>query len=251
MLAHDGVMRRYFLHVSPSSETSVPLVVNMHGYLSGAQMQEQWSMMNAAADPRGIVTAHPEGLDNSWNAGTCCGDSATNGVDDVGFIRAVVADIESAVCVDPRRVYATGMSNGAYMSYRLACEASDVFAAVAPVAGALGIAECTPPRAVPVLAFLGVQDPLVPYAEGTATIDRWVELDGCSMPQQSDFEGGNCKTWSSCADDGALELCTLDPMGHCWPGGAESFCFGVLGQYSAAIDATATMLDFFAEHRLP
>lgn len=253
-LEHDGVMRRYYLHVSPSSETSAPLVVNMHGFLSNPTMQSDWSLLNGAAEQRGIITAHPEGLANSWNAGSCCGSSSGSGVDDVGFIRAVVADIESAACVDPQRIYATGLSNGGFMSNRLGCEASDLFAAIAPVVGALRIPleDCNPERPMPVFAFNGVQDGLVPYVDGVATIDRWVEVDGCDPePAQEDFEGGNCRTWSGCEGDAEVRFCTLDPMGHCWPGGSPDFCYAFIGPYSDAVDATTRMLDFFEMHALP
>jgi polyhydroxybutyrate depolymerase len=254
MLEHGGVMRRYYLHVSPSSDASAPLVVNMHGYLSNPTMQSDWSRVVEAADPRGMIVAHPEGLDNSWNAGVCCGVSSTNDVDDVGFIRAVVADIQAAACVDPQRIYATGLSNGGFMANRLGCEASDLFAAVAPVVGALRIplGECTPERPVPVFAFNGVQDSLVPYADGVATIDRWVELDGCAPePMVEELDGGNCQTWSGCDGDSEVRFCTLDPMGHCWPGGDPEFCYSFIGPYSDTVDATARMLDFFEQHALP
>ena len=253
-LDHGGVMRRYYLHVSPSAESSAPLVVNMHGFLSNPTMQSDWSEMIGAADPRGVIVVHPEGLDNSWNAGSCCGNSSGAGVDDVGFIRAVVEDVASAVCVDPQRVYATGLSNGGFMSNRLACEAADLFAAVAPVVGALRIPyeECVPERPMPVFAFNGVQDPLVPIADGESTIDRWVEIDGCDPePIVEELDGGTCRTWTGCDGDGDVRMCTLDPMGHCWPGHRPDMCYAFLGPYSETVDATERMLEFFAEHTLP
>lgn len=253
-LDHGGVTRRYYLHVSPSAESSAPLVVNMHGFLSNPTMQSDWSEMIAAADPRGVIVVHPEGLDNSWNAGSCCGNSSGSGVDDVGFIRAVVEDVASAVCVDPQRVYATGLSNGGFMSNRLACEASDLFAAVAPVVGALRIPyeECVPERPMAVFAFNGVQDPLVPIADGESTIERWVEIDGCDPePVVEELDGGICRTWTGCDGDGDVRMCTLDPMGHCWPGHRPDMCYAFLGPYSETVDATERMLEFFAEHTLP
>jgi len=254
MLEHGGQMRRYIVHVPDGHDPtlSAPLLVNMHGLLSSPEQQIQWSEMNAAADPRGFVGVYPAGIANSWNAGSCCGDAQADGIDDVGFLRAMIEDVSTAVCIDPRRIYATGMSNGGHMSYRLACEAADLFAAVAPVAGAMRAADCAPSRPVPVFAFHGVQDLIVPYADDVASIDDWVELDGCEpMPVQEDFPGGNCRTWKPCDGGATVGLCTLDPMGHCWPGGAEALCFGFLGAYSDALDANAAMLDFFAEHSLP
>jgi len=138
------------------------------------------------------------------------------------------------------------------MSYRLACEAADLFAAIAPVAGAMRVTECAPARPVPVLAFHGVQDLIVPYADDVASIDGWVATDACEPePMQEDFRGGNCRTWSGCDAGATVGLCTLDPMGHCWPGGDPALCYVFLGSHSDALDADTTMLDFFEQHPLP
>jgi polyhydroxybutyrate depolymerase len=253
-LEHDGLQRAYTIHV-PSGldpELGAPLLFNLHGYLSNPVQQEQWTAMNASADPRGWITVYPTGTDNSWNAGVCCGDASANGVDDVGFLRAVVDAVADELCIDRARVHATGMSNGGYMSNRLACEASDVFASVAPVAGALALVDCAPPRPVSVLAMHGVQDPLVAYELDEAAVAAWVNLDGCDpTPEQIEFEGGTHQIWSGCSDDVAVEFYTLDPMGHCWPSGLAFYCFEFLGTHSDAIDANATMLDFFDQHPMP
>jgi len=254
MIDYDGALRRYVLHVPDGLDATAaaPLIVNMHGLLSNPEQQIPWSDMNASADPRGYVGAYPAGLSNSWNAGTCCGTAQSSGVDDIGFIRAVVADIESAICIDPRRVYATGMSNGGHMSYALSCEAADLFAAVAPVAGANRWTSCAPSRPVPTFAFHGVQDLIVPYVDDVASVAERVAANGCDPePVQEDFAGGNCRTWSGCDGDATVGLCTLDPMGHCWPGGSEALCFeAILGAYSDAMDANAAILDFFDQHLL-
>ncbi len=254
MLEHDGQMRRFVVHVPRTidASTPAPLLVNMHGLLGTPEQQILWTQMNASTDPRGWIVVYPAGIANSWNAGTCCGDASANGVDDVGFLRAVVADVSGAACVDPARIYATGMSNGGHMSFRLACEAADLFAAFAPVAGAMRVAECTPSRPVPLLAFHGVQDFIVPYADDVASIDGWVARNGCDPEfAQEDFAGGHRRTWSGCEGDVGVGLCTLDPMGHCWPGGDPDLCLVIFGEYSEAIDANETMLDFFEQHPLP
>lgn len=255
MLEHGGSMRRFIVHVPEGLDPTAPapLLVNMHGLLSNPEQQVTWSEMNAAADPRGYVGVYPAGLSNSWNAGTCCGGAQTGGVDDEGFIRAMVADVQSAICIDPQRIYATGMSNGGHMSYRLSCETADLFAAVAPVAGANRFPDCTPSRPIATFAFHGVQDLIVPYADDVASVDQRVAANGCDPePAQEDFPGGNCRTWSGCEADATVVLCTLDPMGHCWPGGSEALCFtALLGEYSDAMDANTAMLDFFAMHVLP
>ena len=105
---------------------------------------------------------------------------------------------------------------------------------------------------MPVFAFNGVQDPLVPIAAANATIDRWVEIDGCDPePIVEELDGGSCRTWTDCDGDGDVRMCTLDPMGHCWPGRTPEMCYSFIGPYSDTVDATERMLDFFAEHTLP
>jgi poly(3-hydroxybutyrate) depolymerase len=112
----DGVPRRYELHVPPAYEgrTPLPLVLNFHGLTSSGTGQRAFSQMDVTADARGFVVAYPDGLNESWNAGMCCGGAAENGVDDVGFVRAVIKDIAERGCIDLKRVYATGMSNGGF-----------------------------------------------------------------------------------------------------------------------------------------
>lgn len=130
-----GAVRQYKVHVPPSysPDKPTPVVFCFHGLgqnavlfcVNGAGMVEK-------SDQEGFILVMPNGHQNSWNAGTCCGGAASTGIDDVGFVRAVFAEISEHLNIDLGRVYATGLSNGGYMSYRLACEASDLFVAVAP-----------------------------------------------------------------------------------------------------------------------
>ncbi len=253
---HAGTMRNYKLHVPSNYDPHAPTVlfINMHGLYSNPDQQTEFSATNQASDAQGFVVAYPQGQDNSWNGGTCCGSAAANMVDDVAFLEDVVADISKQLCIDPRRVYATGMSNGGYMSHRLGCEANDVFAGIAPVAGAMGISDCTPERPVPVIAFHGVQDTYVVYSAGEAAIQEWIGHNGCTGdPVRSDFGGSHCDRWESCDEDVQVEFCTLDPMGHCWPDGSETFCSLVPGNgiYNADIDANARMWEFLIRFTLP
>ncbi len=258
-IEHDGVIRTYNLYVPVGNDGTepAPLVLNFHGFGSNAPQQQFFSNMDPTADEYGLVVAYPEGLDNSWNAGTCCGTSATNGVDDVGFAVAVIADAKSRACIDSRRVYATGMSNGGFLSHRLACEAAESVAAIAPVAGVIGIplAECNPSRPVPVLHFHGTLDSLVAYEGGAMgpgavdTVAAWSERDGCvGDPAQSFAEAEvHCEASNDCNGDARTELCTIEGGGHCWPG--VSFCpFGVS---TVTINASDRMAAFFAEFTLP
>jgi polyhydroxybutyrate depolymerase len=216
--------------------------------------------MNAAADASGFVAVHPEGTGSprSWNGGACCGTAASSGTDDVGFVAAIVDQLESELCVDRARVFATGFSNGGFLSHRLGCELADRIAAIAPVSGVLGIDACSPTRPVPVIHIHGTEDLLVPY-DGNPyrdyisvadSIAGWVARDGCAGSPAVTFAQGDatCETYSGCAGNADVTLCTIDGGGHQWPGGV-SLPGG--GHTSTDLDATAAIWDFFAAHPMP
>lgn len=257
-IEHRGATRRYVVHVPASVDgrVPVPLVLDFHGLASDPGQQILLSGMNDKADAEGFVAVHPEGIGllRSWNGGACCGRAIGDDSDDVGLARAIVEDVSRKLCVDPRRVYATGMSNGGFMSYRLACELSDVIAAVAPVAGVLGVPDeaCAPGRPVPVMHFHGTADGTVPF-EGSAllgfrsvrdTIDSWVTRDGCdATPSETLAEGRTrCETYGGCDGGAEVTLCTIDGGAHWWPGGPLSF---------DTVSATDAMWEFFARHPMP
>lgn len=263
-LEAGGVSRSYELHVPPRYEgsTPFPLILSFHGYFLDGTIQQQISSMDAIADERGYLVAYPNGLDKSWNAGDCCGDSAVEGVDDVGFARAVIDDMAERGCIDRSRVYAAGFSNGGFLSHRLACEASDVIAAIGPVAGVLGIdaSECTPERAVPIIHFHGTGDIVVQYDGGcdlcvrdsqsvADTMAVWAERYGCSDESEGILQSGTatCETAIGCEDDVELTLCTVEDGQHCWFG-APNCPFGEPG---SGLSANALMLDLFDRVQLP
>ena len=254
-----GGLRWYYLHVPRGYRPQkTELVLNFHGYTSDPLQEALLSKMNAAADARGIIVAYPAGQGRSWNAGLCCGQSAwVTQVDDVQFVRDTIDAISRSYCIDPKRVFATGMSNGGFLSHRLGCELSDRIAAIAPVAGAMGIADCNPPRHVPVMHFHGTLDPLVPYNGGSAlgfpsvaeSTAGWVMRNGCSASTTDIYSHGDatCTQWD-CPTDGETVLCTIDGGGHTWPGGTP---VPALGKTSTDLDATSEMLDFFDRHPMP
>jgi len=252
-LQHDGVERSYRLHVPTGYDHSrpVPLVLNFHGLTGTPDLQALSSAMDADSDSEGFVVAYPAGVQNSWNAGTCCGEAARTNVDDVGFARAVVADLKQKLCIDPRRVYATGMSNGGFMSHRLACEAADLFAAIGPVAGALGVSNCQPSRPVPVIHFHGTEDGLVDYDTlALNAIAQWVTANGCTDAQPAEtYNQGDvrCETYSQCQAGVEVTLCTVTGGGHCWPG--RPTC--VFGNPTTDISANEAMWDAFSRFPLP
>lgn len=254
MLTSGGHTRRFRLVVPASAleHRPAPLVLNLHGLVETAEMQQYYSGMDPKAAARGMITVYPQGTGNSWNAGACCGHARDERLEDVRYLRDLVRELESELCVDRARIYATGMSNGAIMAYRLACEASDVFAAIAPVAGVEAVPQCSPKRPVPVLAFHGTSDLLVRWDGGwfglespQATIQKWRQRNQCSQSTATAFQKGDalCEAAQGCAAD--VILCLIDGGGHTWPGG---LVVPALGHTSSDLDATSAMLDFFLEH---
>lgn len=267
-LTSGGYPRTSLFHVPSSYDPArgMPLVLSFHGFGSDATQQTLLTNMTAASDARGFVVAYPQGIGNGWNAGDCCTETQPANVDDVAFVRDLLALIQRDYCIDPRRVYATGMSNGGFMSHRLACAMSDVFAAVAPVAGVLGIAPaaCTPSRAVPIMDFHGTADGVVSYDGGgttpdpfrqgfasvSATMNFWRLHDACLSAPETTYAKGDatCVRWGGCTNGADLTLCTIDGGGHTWPGG---LAVPTLGKTSTDLDATNAMVDFFFSHPMP
>jgi polyhydroxybutyrate depolymerase len=230
-LSVGGMSRAYIVHV-PSSYTgnsAVPLVLDFHP-LGGSAAQERMSSgFNALSDQNGFIVAWPDGIDDAWNVGPCC--TISRDVDDVGFAKAVVAEIKSTACIDAKRVYATGFSMGGGMSHYLACHAADIFAAVTPSAFDLleeNVGTCSPSRPISVLSFRGTSDTLVPYAGGASnppngccppvhflgaagTLDRWKTFGGCTG---SPTTSGSTQTYSSCAQGVQVGLYTIQGGGH-------------------------------------
>jgi polyhydroxybutyrate depolymerase len=254
---HAGLKRTALVHIPESVdlEARAPLVLNFHGLTSNAEQQVFFSGMNPKADAEGFIVVYPNGVQSSWNAGACCGAAIDQNIDDVGFVRALVAQLEKTLCIDERRIYATGMSNGGFMSHRLACEAADLFAAVAPVSAVNGMDTCTPSRPMPVMMFNGTLDPLVAYNGGglfgsaEATFTDWSVRDACDdAPAPGKSNGAaSCLQHELCDADVSVVFCTFEGMGHCWPG--NEFC--PFGAASTDLSANDEMWEFFSKYTLP
>ncbi len=219
-ITSGGFVRQFRLHVPPSYRPTnpVPLVLAFHGWGDNAESFEQYIGFSDKADQEGFIVAYPDGIDNSFNAGACCGTANHLDVDDVGFARDIVASVSTSYCIDPDRVFATGFSNGALMSHRLACEASDLFAAVAPASGFIAVYPCEPPRPVPVIQTQGTLDTSVPYWMGKRSNDYWAAYNGCGEPVTVYQEGtATCTAYQDCADGATVEFCEIRGMGHVWP----------------------------------
>jgi polyhydroxybutyrate depolymerase len=227
-----GVARTFILHVPTgyTGKTPVPFVTDWHPLQGTGSGQKGISGYQALSDSEGFIVAWPNGIDNAWNIGPCC--TRSRDVDDLGFAKAIVEDVEARACIDPKRVYADGYSMGGGMSHYLACNAADVFAAVAPSAFDLLTDDeepCHPARPISVISFRGTADPLVAYTGGAssppnglnvtihflgaeATLKKWSELDGCTgTPMDT---GNGCQTYAQCKEGSEVTLCTKQGGSH-------------------------------------
>lgn len=200
--------------------------------------------IDALADKYGFLVAYPQGTGRlpTWNAGACCGYAQSNTVDDVAFIAALIDRLSGSYKIDRKRVYTTGISNGAMMSYRLACELSDTIAAAAPVEGAQDL-PCHPSAPVSIIVFHGTADQLVPFHGGNmpyqigphrvdssvpSTIEYWVKEDSRSaVSDHSETAGGaHVDIYPGCARGSGVALCAIQGGRHDWPGSPFSVNMG-------------------------
>jgi polyhydroxybutyrate depolymerase len=263
----DGRTRTYRLYVPAdlSLAQPMPLVVFLHGgFGSGAQAEGAYGW-DAAADAAGFAVVYPDGVSKAWNGGTCCGAPQRQGIDDVAFIDGLVGHLETILPIDPSRIFATGISNGGIMAYRLACE-TDLFAAIGPDS-ATELVGCAAARPISVIAIHGLADTRVPYGGGMGSgvghvdgpavpsvIASWRTIDGCGVPTSSS-NGPVTTSIASCPGGRDVELITIAGAGHQWPGGKpmSPVIATVLGldQPSDALDATAVIWSFFGTHPRP
>ena len=237
-IVSSGMERTYHIDIPATYDRRVgtPLVFNFHGLGGNGTNHAQSTGMVEAASAQGYISVHAEGYENSWNAGACCGAALNEDIDDVQFVRDMLSEISEGYCVEESRVHSTGFSNGGYFSHRLACEASDIIASVAPVAGLIGV-ECDPERPVPVHQTHGTADPLVWYNAGTDDVGQWAALNGCDAEPSTYYSRANveCIAYSNCDDGADVELCSLRFVGHKWV-------------RSRWYDTTEENLDFFDAH---
>lgn len=279
-IEHGGVRRTYLVHVPRSialSNAPAPLVLAFHGGGGDAGYMADDSRYGliSKSDAAGFIVVFPSGFSKlpggkfaTWNAGNCCGDARDREIDDVGFARALVKRLQATHKIDPKRVYATGMSNGGMMSHRLACEAADIFAAVASVAGTDNMKSCNPSRPISVLHIHAKNDTHVLFDGGAGkdafrdpskvteftsvaeTINRWSKRDQCDAQavKTVDKVGAYCEA-RSCSGQSTVALCVTDTGGHSWPG-ADVTRSGKEGP-SQALEANDVIWDFFKDRRLP
>jgi polyhydroxybutyrate depolymerase len=266
--------RSYIVHVPKSYDPKkpAPVVLALHGAGMNGAMMVPFCGLNSKSDEAGFLAVYPSGtgagnLFLTWNAGGLMGQMSRNKVDDVAFIGKLLDDLATAANVDPKRIYAAGMSNGAMMAYRLAAEMSDRIAAIAPVAGTMTIDEVKLKRPVPVIHFHGTADNLVPFGgpgrrnpspvrfrSVEETVKLWAKQNGCpdepavkELPNEAkDKLKVTRKTWGPGTDGAEVVLYVVEGGGHTWPG--RDLPFEIVGKSTKNISASDLLWEFFQKH---
>ncbi|MDQ1684261.1 MAG: polyhydroxybutyrate depolymerase [Frankiaceae bacterium] len=244
-----GLARDYRLFLPAGGGHARPLLLALHQLHGSALSWERHSGLDAGAAAAGVVVAYPDGVGESWNAGTCCQPAAGRGIDDVAFLRAVIADVARRTSIDPSRVAVTGFSNGALMSYRLVCSAADVVRVAVAVAGDLVAGRCEPSRPVSVLHVHGGRDPVIPVAgvarspldpagfpSARTSIGLVATADGCVTG--ADSRAGPLSVWraNGCAGNSRVELIVSSSLTHTYPAGR--------GPAASGLDMTTLTWEF-------
>jgi polyhydroxybutyrate depolymerase len=243
----NGRERSYLLHVPRgySGMEPVPVVFDFHGYGSDGAGQLGASGMEALSDEHGFIVVGPNGIGGSWHVNGCCGQAAQQQLDEISFVRAIVEALGALVCVDRKRIFATGISQGGGMAHHVGCLAADIFAAVAPVSSDLRTDPCQPSRPISELSVRGLSDTLSPYEGGPVgppgmtymaigakpTLERWKMIDQCAGTPDTSIP--NCETYKECAAGVEVTLCSLPGAGH------------VLYQNGAGFDVAKTIWAMF------
>jgi polyhydroxybutyrate depolymerase len=269
-LGFAGRTRTYTVHLPRGSgaELALPLVIVLHGGGGNAANVARMTGFSALADKEQFIVVYPDGtgkLDDkllTWNSGNCCGYALDQKIDDVGFLRALIEQLQRDYPIDARRIYATGMSNGGMMSYRIGCELSEQLAAIAPVAGALNVT-CKPSAPISVIAFHGTNDQHVLYDGGAPkmkadphpradksvayAMNFWTQHNRCA-PTPTRVERGNIvhDTYTNCANGTGVELYAITGGEHAWPNGQRGSPLG--DAPTREISATELMWEFFKRH---
>ena len=282
---HDDLKRTYKFYVPSFHNKSVPvpLLIALHGRGGNGHSMILLTRkgFNKLAEKDGFIVVYPDGIELNWNDGRTDEESNDRAhrenIDDVGFISALIDSMIRDYNIDPGRVYITGISNGAIMSYRLACELSHKITAIAPVDGNiphLFFTECPGYMPVSVLAINNTEDPLVPFDGGDIhgslskvklgkvlsveeSVGFWVKANNCStipvvtvMPDVDPEDGTKVirKEYSGGTDRSEVILYTIDGGGHTWPGGIQYLPAKIIGKTSRDIDATEVIWSFFKNH---
>lgn len=274
-LDFGGDARSFLTHVPASRPRSrllrpagFPLLIVLHGSGADGETVRSQSGFDSLAEIYHVAVAYPDGssglfgIGSDWNAGECCGAAARQNVDDVGFIRAVIADAKRNLPIDPARIYVAGFSDGARMAYHFACASAAEVAAIGVISGSVQDARCKPARAVPAIIIHGTADKDVPFADSALTpypyaIPRemlplppsarfWAMTNGCSNSVSRVIAPTVTRTIFRSCTGGDVAFFAISGGTHSWPGGRRD---GSDGQVpSGNLDASGTLMRFFLAH---
>lgn len=267
-LRSGGMDRTYTLHVPPGDP--VGLVLSLHGGGGTGIAQRGLTGFDAVADAHNLLVVYPDGYDKSWADGRGASPADRRHVDDVGFLVALAGKLQNDYAIAPGHVFVTGMSNGGFMSNRLACDRADVIAAIAPVAGTLGVGvACNPSRPVSVWEAHGTADPLVPFNGGAvhgrggvshaisanSMVEKWRSVDGCRgdpsaqvLPDVRDGTVVHRSDSTGCAASTEVVFYQIDKGGHTWPHGKQYLPRAMIGSTTRALDGSQAIAEFFLAH---
>jgi polyhydroxybutyrate depolymerase len=287
-LKAQGRDRFYQFHVPRGyvKGTPIPVVMVFHGGGGNPNVVRFQSGMSDVADRETFIALYPAASHPSytdrllyWNAGLTPKDKRQKDIDDIAYVGMVLDDIAKYFTIDPKRIYATGISNGSQMSWRVGTQMANRIAAIAPVAGQRAVGEFygPPSRPISIIYFHGRKDPYLPYDGGPTVksafedemykpaqecIETWAKLDGCDASAVEKSAKGNAslQRWSKCKDGSEIEFWTFNSGGHTWPGGKVTkleakggigFNKISVGEVSKDVNASQAMWDFFKRHPLP
>jgi len=275
-LQAGGLERTYRLHVPLNFDGNLswPLVFVFHGGYGTGEVMEEVTGFDQVADEKGFIVVYPNGYIDHWNDGRSTDPTYTD-VDDVRFVSALIDELSSKYNIDPKRVFATGMSNGGIFTYRLACELSDRLAAVGPVSGSLAenlVPQCSPAQTISIIHIHGLDDQLVKFEGGTVpspyggvtypvldTLALWIDFDGCTgspetteLPDSDPSDGTTVRmiSYTHCQNNTVVTLYAIAGGGHTWPGG-EYTSEGAGGKTSHDFSASEVIWEFFSQHPKP
>jgi polyhydroxybutyrate depolymerase len=257
---YQNTSRSFLVHFPPgfSNTQHLPLVINMHGSGSDGPQQEFYSRMSETSDSNHFIVCYPNGINNVWNSGFQAPYNSSP--DDVGFISKIIDTLSALYNVDLNRVYACGMSNGGFQSYRLACDLENRIAAIASVAGCitdLTALNCVLSRKIPVLDIQGTADPLVNYGGAPGyksveeTISFFLNRNQCSSVNDTlhypDLDVNDSSTverihYASCGDGTEIMFYKITGGGHTWPNAYYSYIYGPTNR---DLDASQEIWNFF------
>jgi polyhydroxybutyrate depolymerase len=255
-----------------------PILFAFHPAEAAVTFMEENAPFHLASGTESFVVIYPEGVGRTFNTGACCGKAFSEGVDDVAFFKAIMADVVKAIPIRPK-AYITGFSNGSFMTYRLICDVPDLIEAAAPFAGAIGMTDCVGGYQIPILHINGDKDVFTLTAKTSdttpkflnavnavvtpyAALDQIATRNDCALTRKptSDLRlpanDASCEAYTSCAVDAPVTICIIPNLGHAWPGSGQNVVDGTarnkfagkMGPYRPELDSTGPIVEFFLKH---